>query len=208
MSKFIDWQVMRGSLITISLCLLISGGLVWGSIYFKDAVDQEFRRNNAVFQTNSNQYLAVDEEERMIEEYFPTFVNLYNNGEIGRERRLDWIESLRSAGVDLKLPSLNYSLSSQSAYFPDFPLTLGRYRIYKSEMALRIQLVHEGDLFALITDLEEKAKGSFRVTQCNIKNSIIENISENILVPNVVVDCMLEWFTLNMADGSEIKVES
>jgi hypothetical protein len=177
-------------------------------MYFKDSMDQDFRRNNAVFQANSNQYLAVDEEEKMIEEYYPAFIASYNKGEIGRERRLDWIESLRSTGVDLKLPSLNYSLSSQSAYVPEFQLNLGNYRFYKSDMNLSIQLLHEGDLFALFNTLQDRAKGSFRILQCKLNNNITDGISEDMNNPNVRVDCLLEWITLNMANGTEIKVGS
>ena len=208
MHKFIDWQIIRGALISVTLCILIASGLIWGSIAFKDNMDLEFRRNDAVFLSNSNKYLAVDEEEKMIEEYFPAFVDSYNNGEIGRERRLDWIESLRSAGVELKLPSLNYSLSSQSAYSPSFQVNMGQYRFYKSEMTLRIQLAHEGELFALLSRLEDKAKGTFRVIQCGLNNNIKGGLADDLSNPNVQVDCLLEWFTLNNADGSEIKVES
>ena len=83
-SDFIDWRVMRGAVILIALALLVCGTLIGGSLYFKNKMDLEFRRNNAVFQSNSHRYLAVDEEERIIKEYYPQFVDLYNYGEIGQ----------------------------------------------------------------------------------------------------------------------------
>ena len=169
-------------------------------------MDQNFRRNNAIFLSNSNKYLAVDMEEKIIEEYFPAFAGLYNHGEIGRERRLDWIEALRSSGLDIKLPSLNYSITSQVVYTPDFLTNMGRFRFYKSDMTLKMQLLHEGDLFNLLDALSNKAKGVFRVKECKINSRVTDTLSDNPAAGNVDAECLLEWFTLKLSDGSDIKV--
>ena len=204
--KFIDWRIMRGTVVLIALAMLICGSLIGGSLYFKKKMDLEFRRNNVVFQSNSNRYLAVDEEEKLIREYYPKFVDLYNFGEIGQERRLDWIETLRSTGVDIKLPSLSYTIESQKTFMPTFSVNMGRYRLYKSDMNLKIQLLHEGDLFKLLDQLEQKAKGLYRVSNCKLNNNIRGRLTDDPDIGNVSADCLLEWFTLKLADGTDIKV--
>jgi len=205
-SDFIDWRVMRGAVILITLALLVCGALIGGSLYFKNKMDLEYRRNNAVFQSNSHRYLAVDEEERIIKEYYPQFIDLYNYGEIGQERRLDWIETLRSTGVEIKLPSLSYTIESQKTFIPNFSVNMGRYRLYKSDMSLKIQLLHEGDLFNLLNELDGKAKGLYRVSHCRLNNNIKGKLTDDPNIANVSADCLLEWFTLKLADGTDIKV--
>lgn len=204
--NFIDWLQIRGSLILLILAMLICGSLIGGSLYFKGRMDQEFRRNNAIFQSNSKRYLAVDEEEKTIREYYPKFINLYNYGEIGQERRLDWIETLRRAGVDIKLPSLSYSIESQKAFVPNFVLNMGRYRLFKSDMSLKMQLLHEGDLFNLLNELDSSAKGLYRVSNCKLNNNVKGKLIDDPDTANVTANCLLEWFTLKLADGTEIKV--
>ena len=159
---------MRGTVVLLVLAMLVCGSLIGGSLYFKGQMDQEFRRNNAIFQSNSKRYLAVDEEDKTIREYFPKFIHLYNYGEIGQERRLDWIETLRRAGIDIKLPSLSYSIESQKAFTPNFMINMGRYRLFKSDMSLKMQLLHEGDLFSLLQELDHSAKGFYRVSNCKL----------------------------------------
>lgn len=204
--SFIDWQQIRGAVILIILSMVVCGFLIGGSMYFKSRMHAEFLRNNAIFQSNSKRYLDVDEEEKTISEYYPKFIKLYNYGEIGQERRLNWIETLRSAGVDIKLPSLSYTIESQKAYTPDFAVNMGSYRLYKSDMSLKIQLLHEGDLFNLLNDLDGDAKGLYRVSSCKLTNNIREELSDDPNAGNVSADCLLEWFTLKLADGTDIKV--
>jgi len=204
--NFIDWRQIRGTLILLVLAMLICGSLIGGSLYFKGQMDQEFKRNNAIFQSNSKRYLAVDEEEKTIREFYPEFVDLYNYGEIGQERRLDWIETLRRAGVDIKLPSLSYSIESQKAFIPNFVINMGRYRLFKSDMSLKMQLLHEGDLFNLLNELDSSAKGLYRVSNCKLNNNVKGKLTDDPDAANVTADCLLEWFTLKLADGTEIKV--
>jgi len=203
---FIDWGVMRGALILVILAMVICGSLIGGSLYFKKKMDLEFRRNNTVFQSNSHRYLAVDEEEKLIREYYPRFIDLYNYGEIGQERRLDWIETLRSAGVEIKLPSLSYTIESQKTFAPKFTVNMGRYRLYKSDMSLKMQLLHEGDLFRILSELDSKAKGLYRVSNCKLNNNIKGTLTDAPDAANVSADCLLEWFTLKLADGTDIEV--
>lgn len=204
--NFIDWQRMRTPVILLVIAMVICGSLIGGSMYFKKQMDQEFRRNNAIFQANSKRYLAVDEEDKTIRVYYPKFIHLYNYGEIGQERRLDWIETLRKAGIDIKLPSLSYSIESQKVFIPNFSINMGRFRLFKSDMSLKMQLLHEGDLFNLLNELDQDAKGLYRVSNCKLTNNIRGKLTDDPNAANVTADCLLEWFTLKLADGTEIKV--
>lgn len=201
----IDWSVLRGSMIIFSLCLIISAGLLVGSFYFKDNMHKEYMRNNAMFRLVSNKYFAVDEEEKLIKKFYPLFVDLYNEGVIGRERRLNWIEMLRKAGEDIKIPGLSYEIKSQEVYKPGFPVKLGQYKLYRSVMNLNMQLLHEGDLFRLFEALDNNALGSYNVSNCTIAAKGKE-ISDNTESGNLIVRCELSWYTIKLANGKELKV--
>ena len=201
----IDWSVLRGSLILFFLCLIISACLLTGSYYFKDNMHKEYVRNNAMFRLVSNKYFAVDEEEKLIKKFYPLFVDLYNEGVIGRERRLNWIEMLRKAGEEIKIPGLSYEIESQEVYKPGFSVKLGQYKLYRSVMNLNMQLLHEGDLFRLFQALDNNALGSYNVSNCRIAAKGKE-ISDNTEIGNLTVSCELSWYTIKLANGKELKV--
>ena len=204
-NKHIDWSIIRGSLIGLIISLLLGGLLIGSSFYFKEQMKKEYVRNNAGFQSISQRYLAVDEEEKLIRKFYPRFIKLYNQGVIGKEHRLNWIEVLRSAGEAIMLPSLSYEIKSQNIYTPAFSVNLGRFQIFSSEMSLDMQLLHEGDLFSLLKSLDENAKGRYSISRCSMDNRL-PGITDNISVANIGLKCDVIWFTIKLADGTELQV--
>lgn len=201
----INWSILTGSLITLVVSIVLIGLLIGGSFYFQKQMVLEFNRNNAEFQAISQRYLAIDEEEKLIKNFYPRFIDLYNNGVIGREQRLNWIEVLRESGEKIRLLSLNYEIQSQSVYAPEFAATLGRYQLYTSQMTLNLQLLHEGDLLKLFESLDAKATGAYSVAECEF-TKVSQLIEMNPGKGNISTKCNLNWFTIKLADGTEIKV--
>lgn len=203
--KDIDWTIIRGAIISLLISIAVSSSLVAGSYYFENAMNKEYVRNNALFRSISQRYLAIDEEAKKIEKYLPKFISLHNRGVIGDEQRLNWIEVLRNTGARIKLPSLSYSISSQKDYTPPYSVTLGSYKLYKSEMTLDIQMLHEGDLFSLLNALNSEARGEYNLTSCNFDKGS-KGIVESANAPNIRASCELEWYTIKLASGAEIKL--
>ncbi len=199
----IDWAVLRGAMITLSMCVLISGALAGGSYYHRQVMQKRFDKSNALFQSISRRYLAVDQEEQLISQYYPEFVNAYNSGLIGREHRLNWIESLRLSGEKIKVPSLGYEITSQKEYTPAFNLNSGPFKLFSSEMNLRLGLLHEGDLINLLEYLDKRAEGSYSVSECEFQMSGPEIKTETDRA-NINATCLLNWFTINLADGKKL----
>lgn len=202
--KDIDWKIIRGAIISLLLSIMICSSLVAGSYYFENAMNREYIRNNAQFSSISQRYLAIDEEAKRIQKYLPKFIDLYNRGVIGDEQRLNWVEVLRNAGARIKLPSLSYSIDAQKDYTPPYSITLGSYKLYKSVMTLDIQMLHEGDLFSLLNALNKDARGEYNLTSCNMDKGDKE-IVESPDTPNIRASCELEWYTIKLASGKEIK---
>ena len=201
----IDWSILTGALITLTASLLVGGLIIGLSYYFENRMELEFNTNNAKFQEISRRYLSVDEEEKLIKKFYPRFVDLYNEGVIGREQRLNWLEVLRAVGEHKRLPGLNYEIKSQSVYSPQFPAVLGRYQLYSSDMSLNMQLLHEVDLLDVLEFMDKNTQGLYSVSECRFSRAGQE-ITMNAHTGNIVTRCDLNWFTIKLADGTEIKV--
>ena len=164
----VDWGVLRGSI--IFFCVVVAGScsLFYAGTHFTELAVNDLRQvKSKLFQVRG-EYQTIDDEKRIIETYLPQYRALEERGIVGDERRLSWVESLRDSALKIKLPSLRYELLPQQLYQPEFPLPQGIYRVYVSEMTLDGALLHEGDLFALLRELNRSASGLFTVSSCHL----------------------------------------
>ena len=199
----IDWSVLRGAIIVFVISLIISASLVTGTWYYADYMDLKYNVNKKRFQTVSNQYLAVDQEEKLVRQYYPDFIKLYNNGVIGQERRLNWIEVLRNSSESSKLISLRYEIDPQTQYSPDFTLNYGIFKLFNSSMKLNLDLLHMGDLKNLFNDLDRNAEGIYNISNCRLKRTGGDKFELEIK-PNIAAQCELHWLNIKRSDGSDI----
>lgn len=201
----IDWSILKGSLISFCICLAIASALIGGSYYFNNNLEKEYNQNKSVFQSISRRYLDVDQEEKVLHDYYPQFVKLYNKGVIGREKRLNWIEALRQAGESVDLPSLTYSINSQEEHIPEYNINYSGYTLYRSSMKLDLGLLHEGDLFKLLDYINHTADGIYTLTECSFRMNGKEIKFEKDHA-NISASCLLYWITIDLTGGQEIKI--
>ncbi len=198
MAKRAEWTVLRGTLVVFVLSLAVSAGMVSASFYFRQNMEREYQVHHGEFREASRKYLAVDDEERIIVQFFPEFRRLYERGLLGGERRLSWLEALRRAGDDIGIKQVSYKLDAQREATPDFNINLGNYQLYASAMSLSLELAHEGDLLRLFDALDRDALGQYTVRRCVIKRSgeVLDLSAEN---ANLNADCTLDWWSINLA---------
>jgi hypothetical protein len=190
----IEWSMLRGALIGLAVALVLAVGMLGASYHFYESADKSLKRAQAQLRASRAKYRTVDEQEAMIATFYPQFMALENQGVIGGERRLDWIENLRRADENLKLPSLAYSINTQEPYAPDFPISRGVYQPFASEMSLNLGLLHGQDLFDLLARLDETAQGLYSVDSCMLerRRDTLGSPKEAHLSSN----CQLRWFTI------------
>lgn len=199
----IDWSVLRTSIIVLVISVALSAAVLGGSIYFERAMQAEYQQHQNRFLAISNRYLATDEEEQLIREYLPEFMEFYYRGIFGRERRLDWIETLKVAGEVIDIPSLRYEISSQSEYQQPLPVNMGRFKLYSSTMRISMDMLHEGDLLRLLEALNRMQSGLYTVSDCTFTQRgaiTVDTINRG----NITSTCNLHWFNLKRSDGSDI----
>lgn len=207
MKAELDWLVLKGPVSAFIICLILSAALIGGTWYFEEDMLKKYNSDNDRFQAVSKQYLAVDQEEKLIRKFYPKFVELYDKGIIGQEHRLNWIETLRASGEYIKLPGLRYNISSQVAYTPDYPVNTGSFRIYSSTMKLNLDLLHEGDFRQLLTALNQHAQGTYNLSKCIFHKTNPVDLT-NITRGNISAECDLNWFSIKKSDGSVINFSS
>ena len=201
----IDWSILKGALILLSFCIVICSALISGSYYFDKNIDRQLRHNKGVFQAISRKYLDVDHEEKILLEYYPHFVDLYNRGIIGREKRLNWIEALRQSGEKLQIPSLRFTIKSQEVFNPGYQINYSGYALYRSNMELKLGLLHEGELFSLLNYINQTVQGAYTISDCSFKRNGSE-IQYNKDHANITVSCLLHWITIDLPGGNRIEI--
>lgn len=76
----IEWPIIRGALGVLSLCLLLSALLLGGTFHFRNAMKRDYKAHDSQFKAVSREYLNVDVDERIINDQYPKFIELYNKG--------------------------------------------------------------------------------------------------------------------------------
>lgn len=201
----IDWGILKGSIILFCICFAVCSALIGGSYYFNNNLSKQYKQNKNAFQSISRRYLDVDQEEKLLQDYYPQFVKLYNQGIIGREKRLNWIEALRYSGEKTKLPSLSYAIESQEVFTPEFNINYSGFTLYSSSMELNLGLLHEGDFFKLLNYLDQTADGIYTISECTFRRNGNQIIFEKNNA-NVSASCLLHWITINLSGGKRIEI--
>ncbi len=205
MKHKIDWSIIRSAILVFLVCLVLSGILLTSSFLFRDKMQVEYDEHQNAFRDVSQKYLSVDGDEKIIKEHYPRFIELANRGIIGSENRLNWVENLEATAKNIQLPGLRYQIDSRQPFEPEFNLNTGAYELFATKMNLTLGLLHEIDLAKVIDDLNKNAAGLYNMTQCRFAKTG-RNIEADAQRPNVSVECQLQWYSLNLIGGEEIKL--
>ena len=190
-----DWRKLRYPIIGLGAALILVGLLV-------SFADQYRTKNETALQTQQNllnqarqKFQSSGLEKEMIMQYLPAYNDLLASGFIGEERRIEWIETLRNIHAQHKLFSIDYSIGLQENYKPSFLPNLGNFRLNRSVMSLKLDMLHEGDMLAIIDGLNEQTT-PFIVRDCEIKRPIGALVNVKSVAANMQASCEIDWLTL------------
>lgn len=195
----IDWRFLGDALLALLACGVVGALMVWYSLHFKQSYEQAFKSSHAEFRQTSERYLSIDDEARIIRDMYPRFMELHDRGVLGKESRLNWLETLRAAGASIRMPGLRYQINSQEPVGPPYLSNVdkGSFTVYTTKMQLDLGLLHEYDLAALLDDLNKNATGLYSVSQCTLSRTNPE-IRMEPKADNIKAICNLDWYTLNL----------
>jgi hypothetical protein len=191
-----DLHALRIPLIALAITLLAAAG----TTAYSNALVQDARRHLGQRESQLQQARLriqnVNAEKDMITRYAAAYQALERSGFSGEERRIDWIDALRSASEQARTFGVEYDIGVQRPYAYDAALAAGPLQLHASHMQLRMRLLHEEDLSRFFDALARTGAGVFHAERCVLRRLEPEDAGRDRRVrPNVAAACDLQWLT-------------
>ncbi len=142
-----------------------------------------------------------DDEKAMILRYLPTYSALQQQGFVGTERRLEWVEALRTADRKAGLHGVQYKIEPQDSTTHPAAKGVIEKRLRRSVMRLTLGLTHEADLLEFLDTLSAQGAGVFTVRSCGLTALPVGDPAPR--RANLQAECEIDWLTV--APGQEPK---
>jgi len=139
----------------------------------------------------------ASEEEREIRENLVSYRKMQDQGMIGSENRLDWIDSIARIKARRKLFEIKYNIEAQKVL--DYPgvTSTGATVFVVSRMKLDMTLLHEGDLLDFLSDLQGAGKSLVSVRHCSTARLDRGGMTASqTLLPRLRSECQIDLITL------------
>lgn len=190
-----DWRKLRNPILGLGMALVTIGLLISFADQYREKNEMALLTQQNLLNQARQKYQSSGLEKETITQYLPIYNNLLASGFIGEERRIEWIESLRNIHTQHKLFSIDYSIGLQENYRPSFLPNLGNFTLHRSVMKLSFNMLHEGDLLALLDGLQAQTT-PFIVRDCEITRPIGTLINTKVINANLKAACEVDWLTL------------
>jgi hypothetical protein len=174
---------------------------VLSMMYRDDAVQRENSAQRAMHIWKSK-IEGSRRSDKIVDKYEQEYLDLVKKGVIGKEDRLSWYKAIQDVSESRGMPSVKYAVVSQKKV--STPTLSQKYRglaLYRSAMTLDTTMGHEGDLFALLNGLQDRAKGLFTVDECKLELNRPKDADANVISINQMkAHCELSWYTIKSAE--------
>ena len=191
-----DFRAMKMPVLALAIALVVSFVMVAYSSNQRSQSEKQYNDQVTALQEARTRYQRSGEERETVTHYLQGYRQLEKLGFVGGEQRLNWVESLRVANVQVGLASVEYQLSAQEpfAYVPkDNPLS---DRVKQSRMRLTFGVLHEGDLARLFRALTAQQPGLFALNGCSLDRAGRRG-APVAKEANLAAECELSWLTID-----------
>jgi hypothetical protein len=191
----IEWPVLRGALIGLGIAGAVSAVTMGATYQYVSGLAAENSQYQAALNQIRDRYVAAIQERQLVERYWPQYRQLQTNGFVGEENRLNWVDLLHTLATRHRVLALSYEVSPRALAAPNPAINTGDFQLQGSEMTLRLDLLHEGNLLALLQDLSTQNAGIFNLKSCTIERTQPE-ITVSTSSSNLSAQCKLIWHTI------------
>lgn len=202
-----DWQKLQAPLLILGAVIVVVISLFGFAQYYNAKQEQALQTQQNLLNNARQRYQSSGSEKDMITEYLPKYQLLINKGFVGEERRIEWVENLRTQHKNHKLFGIKYSISHQEKYTPAFAANLGGFVLNRSVMKLELDMLHEGDLLQLTESLNATNAAPFILRDCEITRLNAAGPLSNQLIANLHAQCELDWLTLREPAPVQVVVQ-
>lgn len=187
-----DRQALRLPMLVLAAALLAGAALV---TYSYRVLAQEKRhhdyREGVVREARERMLRSGDEKERILR-HRAAYAALQQDGFVGEERRINWVDALRIVSQNLQMSGVNYQIGAQQPYGAALDMDAGPYRVRQSLMRISLDLQHEEDLVRFVKALDEKHAGIFALRECSLQRQ-----GDRAGRANLQAECNLAWLSLS-----------
>ena len=190
----------KGLIVPLSLALILAasgGALIW---YVNQQLVISKARITAVKneRVQAREKLArISEEEREVKERIEVYRQLRDLHIIGKERRLDWADSIQRIRLGREMLDVRYRIEPQKV-LTSIPAKPGKVDFNVSTMKLELALLHEGDLLGFLDDLRNAGNAYVSVRNCAITRSgaAAPPTGVSVLTPRLRAECQIDLITI------------
>ncbi len=190
---------VQREIVMMLIAILFSTVLIGASYVYWQSQNEDKVLAEVKYLQIKNKYSTAHERKQLIEKFGEKFNELIHKGVIGNEKRFSWVDVVESSVRNHQISYVKYKIDKQevlmdkslSSKYPGIDILV-------SKMNLNMQLLHEGDLFALMSELEYRAQGLFDIGECTIKRNKISSsaaLEASGTDRNFKADCLLNWYT-------------
>lgn len=158
--------------------------------------ERAFDRARRDLSQAARQYRNASDDQAVYREYATRFREMRERGWIGEERRLTWIEALRSINEDLKLPVLRYEIGRRVPARLEAMPGGDRLQLFRTPVRLEIGALHEYDVVELLRRFDADGAGLPALSHCRFERNGPVRLDPR--AANVRADCALDWYALEL----------
>jgi len=195
-----DLATLKIPLLVLAIALIASFALVKLSSTKRMQAEAQNRDRLLLLNDARRRYQRSGSERETIQRYLPAYQQLHQQGFVGSEQRIDWLEALRVANSEAGLFGVTYQLAPQKPYaLPGENNPMAAY-LRHSDMKLAFGVVHEGDLMHFLHALQARETGIFMLTGCSLERAG-GGAPPAPRQANLSAQCELSWLTIEPAKG-------
>jgi hypothetical protein len=200
-----DLKRLQWAIAFLVIMSLVGGGAVWTTEQMKKSSNKALLDATAARKDIQAKLAQARDEQQELTEKLNRFQAIKARGYIGPERRLDWIDAIARIKAARRIFKLDYEFAPQRPADPSIlpgGAAAGGFEIMSSQMRLHMQLLHEGELLAFLSDLTTELRSSVEalvlVRSCTTER-LAPGSTDRGSKAQLKADCTLEWITLKEA---------
>lgn len=166
----VDWPYVRRYTMRPALSALVALVILVVANWLHDKQERQFDELSANYDAVHEDYDALVHQRRLVDRYHRRYQRFHDLGFVGRESRLDWVETLRTTSNELNVPRVSYAIEPQLEVIPPVHSVLGGegIQLRASKVRLAMGLLHELDLLRFFDTLQASAPGLLKVDACEL----------------------------------------
>ncbi len=189
----VHWEILRAPILLLVAVSAMVIAMVYYTYQWSAASGAQLARERLLLTAIRQKNAQVDQEKLVIERYRDAYENLYRQGAIGPEQRVNWLDALRAANQSVQTLGVDYQLSQQVA--SPIKLDTVGYKLQQTTMKLQIKLLHEEDLSNFLRALEAQHAGLYLLQTCSLSRNANSGFSVR-FESKLSAECTLAWLSL------------